>query len=417
VRIKVWQVILLVSSIHFLSHSHRNDVVPFFIELRDLYNVGYAEVGSLVSCFLIGYAVFQIPAGLLADRYSAKWVLSIGLSILLLGSLLVVLANTFYLALVLRFCMGVGSAMLFTPLLKLISTHVPKDKRGLGIAIMETGASTGMLLTLSVFPILSIFLSWKIFLLTLSILIVPVLIMALKLPKKESVDITKQQDAKMNTLPVKEVILNRNFLRLVGISFFGLLGVTAFITWIPTFLETELDFSKQQSGFLMALLLAAKIIVLPLTGKLSDWIGNRKIVLFISSALLSFCSLWLALFPSKGTFIVIFLIGVGLACAIAPMLTIATEVIDVKVVGFALSLINTIGQISAAVSGFIFGLIFDVTGSFQWVWLCCLAAFLIRILFCFGDLESKKVVQKTCDSSLGGKNKQNRKELNYGSNN
>ena len=56
-----WIVVYFVTLIHFMAFTQRMDVVPFLIELRDVYDVGYAEVGGLVSAFLLGYAFFQYP--------------------------------------------------------------------------------------------------------------------------------------------------------------------------------------------------------------------------------------------------------------------------------------------------------------------------------------------------------------------
>jgi cyanate permease len=52
---------------------------------------------------------------------------------------------------------------------------------------------------------------------------------------------------------------------------------------------------------------------------------------------------------------------------------------------------NTVGQVASAISGYVYGALFDVTGNFQMIWAGCLTAFVIRIFFCLGNLEEKEV--------------------------
>jgi sugar phosphate permease len=125
-----WLVVFFVSLIHLTAFTQRMDVVPFLVDLRDVYHVGYAEVGGLVSAFLLGYALFQIPAGNLADRYSPKLLILIGVLVMLMTSIISVFVHSLLFALVLRFLMGMSSAMLFSPGIKLISSYTPKRTRG-----------------------------------------------------------------------------------------------------------------------------------------------------------------------------------------------------------------------------------------------------------------------------------------------
>src|SRR4249919_593559 len=43
------------------------------------YNLSQVDMGRLFSSFLFGYALFQIPAGALSDRFGTKKVLSIAI--------------------------------------------------------------------------------------------------------------------------------------------------------------------------------------------------------------------------------------------------------------------------------------------------------------------------------------------------
>ncbi|WKA59165.1 MFS transporter [Planococcus shenhongbingii] len=386
-----WVVVVFVSMVHFSAFTQRMDIVPFLVDLRDVYDVGYAEVGGLASAFLLGYALFQIPAGMLADRYSPKLLIFIGVSVMFAASLLFAVLEVFWLALVLRFIMGLSSAMLFSPGIKLVSTFTPSDKRGVSIGIMEGGAGLGMLMTLTVLPILSLYVDFRILFIFLSFLLLVLLISFLFLPayNKKEVEAEKQSEgSRLKRLSLIELIKKPIVLRLVGISFFGLFGLHGFITWLPTYLETLGGFSKNQVGGIMAVTMISQIIMGPVSGKVSDWMGERRTTLIAGSIMMAVSSVWLLAFKDSGIYFAAVLIGAGISWAMAPMLTIASELIK-ESEGAVISIINTVGQSASAISGYVYGLIFEWTGHFQWIWFSCLLMFTIRIALSLGKLEEK----------------------------
>nr|WP_188624506.1 MFS transporter [Caldalkalibacillus thermarum] len=225
-----WFVVFFVSAIHFFAFSHCMDVVPFFVEMKEVYQVGYAEIGGLVSAFLLGYALFQIPAGVLADRYSPKKVVLAGLAAMMVSSLLLVMTKSFLVALAMRFIMGASSALLFSPGIKLISEFVLKERRGLSVGMMEGAAGMGMLLTLTIFPLLSVYWPWRYLFLALSLFMLPLLLLFWKLPSEAEMENRERDDppipdgrgGKGNAAARWfEPVRNARVLRLLGIAFFG----------------------------------------------------------------------------------------------------------------------------------------------------------------------------------------------------
>lgn len=266
---------------------------------------------------------------------------------------------------------------------------------------MEGAAGMGMLLTLTVFPIISIYLSWKYLFLILSLLILPILLLFFKLPKgvdSEEADMDSTVTAGTTYGGPSEVrfldlFRNPRVLRLMGIAFFGLFGLYAYLAWLPTYLLTVMNYSKQETGWIMALVMVSQVIMGPVSGKVSDWMGQRKVTLITGTGLLAVSAVWLYFFKDWGIYLVVLLIGAGISWAMAPMLALATEVVHVKMAGSVISVMNTVGQIASAISGYVYGFIFDVTGDFQIIWLICLAALIIRIVFCLGNLEKREVLQ------------------------
>ncbi len=68
-----------VSAAHFLSHFYFMVLPPVFLWVRADYGVSYTELGLAVTVFNGVSAVFQTPAGFLADRIGPYTVLIWGL--------------------------------------------------------------------------------------------------------------------------------------------------------------------------------------------------------------------------------------------------------------------------------------------------------------------------------------------------
>lgn len=74
---KPWQLVALLSATATAGYICRVNVSTAGALMMDEFNLSQVDMGRLFSSFLLGYALFQIPAGALADRFGTKRVLSI----------------------------------------------------------------------------------------------------------------------------------------------------------------------------------------------------------------------------------------------------------------------------------------------------------------------------------------------------
>ena len=75
------KLIALVSAAHFYSHFYVLLLPPLFPVLKDLYGVGFTELGLAYSAFSIVTTLTQAPMGFVVDRYGARRLLIVGLVI------------------------------------------------------------------------------------------------------------------------------------------------------------------------------------------------------------------------------------------------------------------------------------------------------------------------------------------------
>mgnify|MGYP003350829055 FL=1 len=69
------KVVGLICAGHFFSHFHLLLLPPLFPVLREIYGVGFVELGFATACFSIASGFSQIPLGFLVDKYGPKMIL------------------------------------------------------------------------------------------------------------------------------------------------------------------------------------------------------------------------------------------------------------------------------------------------------------------------------------------------------
>src|SRR3546814_15952098 len=73
VRLGLIFLLFIISAIAFLD---RTNISVAGVEMRKEYAIDQVQLGWVFSAFLIGYALFQVPAGWLAARYGPRIVLT-----------------------------------------------------------------------------------------------------------------------------------------------------------------------------------------------------------------------------------------------------------------------------------------------------------------------------------------------------
>jgi MFS family permease len=109
-----------------------------------------AELGFALGAFLVGVAIFQVPAGFAALRWGPARCSVLGLALMGAGCLASAFAPTVLLLALLRFVAGVGAAFFFAPGIALIVDRYPAGERGPVIGLyngaFSGGGAAGLLL-------------------------------------------------------------------------------------------------------------------------------------------------------------------------------------------------------------------------------------------------------------------------------
>ena len=112
------------------------------------FNINPDNMGLLGGVFFLSFAIFQIPAGILIDKYGPRKVMSSVIIFAVLGSIIFALSNSFYTLLIGRVLMGLGCSICLMGSLVLITRWTDSDQFSkLAGIILAVGGIGGLLAT------------------------------------------------------------------------------------------------------------------------------------------------------------------------------------------------------------------------------------------------------------------------------
>ncbi len=111
------------------------------------FQMGAVLLSWIPTIYLLASTVSLVPIGKLADIYGRKKILTLGVVLLTLSSLLLVVCTSVRVFLLLRFLQGVGSSMVFATGVAIVSSVFPPRERGramgITVAVVYLGQSLG----------------------------------------------------------------------------------------------------------------------------------------------------------------------------------------------------------------------------------------------------------------------------------
>ncbi|GAA5509598.1 MFS transporter [Novipirellula caenicola] len=127
----------------------------------DISGLSDQMMGYVFGIFAIGYALFQIPAGMFSDRAGPRLALTI---VVIVWSVFTALTGAVFTAislLVVRFLFGMGEAGAYPGATRALYKWLPAKERGIGQGIFHSGARVGAALSLVVMPALIDWIGWR----------------------------------------------------------------------------------------------------------------------------------------------------------------------------------------------------------------------------------------------------------------
>ncbi|HUV63249.1 MAG TPA: MFS transporter [Sedimentisphaerales bacterium] len=128
--------------------------------IRDL-SLSKEMLGLILGIFAVGYALFQVPSGWIADRFGARKALTIVVSVWSMFTALTGAARNAAQMLILRFLFGMGEAGAFPGATQAFFRWLPVKDRGLAHGINFSGSRLGAAFSLFLMPWLISAIGWR----------------------------------------------------------------------------------------------------------------------------------------------------------------------------------------------------------------------------------------------------------------
>ncbi len=119
------------------------------------------QMGWVLSAFALGYALFQVPGGLMSDRFGPRKVLAGIISAWSLFTALTGLVKSYTGMLLVRFLFGAGEAGAFPGISRAVYSWIPMKERGIVQGINFSGSRVGAALAMPLVAGMITSLGWR----------------------------------------------------------------------------------------------------------------------------------------------------------------------------------------------------------------------------------------------------------------
>jgi len=348
------------------------------------------DFGFLISAYYGGQAIWSMPSGVLVDRYGVAKVLVFSHIIMASAALLLGLAEGYRLSLFSLFLMGVGYSMTNPGTGRAVLVWFVPELRGTAMGIKQVGVPLGGIIASSALSLASI-IQWQSMMLGAGGLIFLNGVFCLFLFKG---DRTVDQLRASPFVNLKEVIrmpqLQINAL-LNGLINIGQINFFSFLTlYLREVAFASLPMASFAIGFAQTTSAFGRIF----WGVICDkwFIGRRRVLMGLltgGASVLLFSMVWVN--PGWGFWLGLTLAGLlGFSIAsYAPIaLAMTLEMVEPRLSGSALGCSMTGVFIGGMIGPPVFGLVIDLSGSFETGWVFTSVATCVGVLiltFCFKE--------------------------------
>ncbi len=264
-----WGIWMLAISV-FLNYVDRGALGIAMPRMKTELTLNAENLGLLASAFFWTYALLQVPAGWLVDRFDVKWVLGIGFAIWTLATGLTGLATSFAGLLGLRLLLGIGESVAYPAYSRIIATRFPPEKRGMPNALIDAFSKMGPALSTLLGGLMVAQFGWRFLFIAMGLGGLVWLLPWLIWRSKEQHDTPQVVEASIGFL----TILSK---RECWGTFFGLFALNYawyfLIFWFPSYLVDQRHYSQER----MAVMGSVPFWLLGASSMITGWLSDRLI--------------------------------------------------------------------------------------------------------------------------------------------
>jgi ACS family glucarate transporter-like MFS transporter len=292
-----WVLIFWLFVLSAVAYLDRVNISIAGILLTREFHISNIQLGSILSAFLAGYALFQTLGGRLADNLGARKILTLavvwwGFFSALLAIVPTGLPAALLALMAIRFTLGAGEAVMYPASNLFVARWIPSSERGLANGFIFSGVGVGAGFTPPLITYIMLSYGWRVSFLVCAVIglmagLVWYLI-ARNTPEEHPL-VSEDELSKINAglpsaLPAERPnlvswrrMLQSKEVLAISISYFTY-GYVAwiFFSWFFIYLAQARGLNLKASGWYSTLPFIAMAICSPLGGLVNDAISKRK---------------------------------------------------------------------------------------------------------------------------------------------
>jgi MFS family permease len=346
------------------------------------------QMGLLLSAFSWPYAIANLPAGFLVDKFGPKKMFAFAAGAWSLVSMVTAAANSFGFLYAARVALGIAESPFFTSALKVNERWFNKSERALPVSLVNTGSQIANAIAPPLLTFLLLTMSWRgmfIIVGAFGIVIALVWLRIYRDPTLKEQSMIKGAAAEARVVATVEQVAwgqlfkHRNTWFMVLGAFGIFYTVWVYLTWLPSYLQTARGFSLADSGWLASLPFLCGIVGVVFGGWLSSRLVQRGVgtvrarkIPIVGGALLAAASV-LPVAYVDNTALAVALLSIGYFASQVPigcLWTLASDIAPSNQVASLGAIQNFGGFMGAAVAPVVTGAILTATdGNYTLVFL------------------------------------------------
>lgn len=300
-----WWLAFVFFLIGLVAYMDRSNIAVIAQPIMEDLNMDKVQFGWLASFFSLGYALAQIPSGMLAEKLGARKVVTYALVFWSLFTALTATVKSHGLLYAIRGLFGVGEGPMYPGNAVFNTYWFSKGEKGRAASALLAGSYFGPVIA----PVITIaiynWIGWEgvfyVFAVIGFLLAIVWYLIGRDKPEdhpwvnKEELDyIVKNrsvQQEKKEAAPWRKLLKNGRFWAL-GLQYFVVLYiVTFFLVWLPTYLQEAHGFSLQKMGFAASLPWLAIFFTVMTGGAISDKLVKNGKSKFVARGVLAIVGL------------------------------------------------------------------------------------------------------------------------------
>lgn len=319
-------------------------------ELMSAFGISAYQFGNLAAFYYYAYTPMQIPAGMLYDKFGARFVLFFACVVAVTGLATFINADHFALAALGRFMIGLGAAFAYIGTLKLASMWLPENRFATAAGITTACGILSAALSQHFLTEFVQELGYK-DALRIALFIGAILSMLLLIfvRNRRPYGLKASQHSTMNYTELfqalRHVINNPQMWIISLVSCLTYLPASAFLDlWGIPFLKTSYQLSPEQAANVASFAFIGWIIAGPILGALSDKIKRRRGMLCVASLVSAVLMAIICYVPFANMVLlsIIFCL-LGVSCAVHPLcFAMGKENNPLSIAGTAIAVTNTL---------------------------------------------------------------------------